>query len=52
MRPRMISDESPPAVTMPRKTLSDSRGSVVITRRVGIAGPAEGFSVIATPEYW
>ena len=35
MRPRITNADKPPAVTSPRKTLSDRRGSVVISRGVG-----------------
>jgi len=34
----MISEESPPAVTTPLKTLSENRGSVVISRGDGVIG--------------
>jgi hypothetical protein len=36
IRPKTTSDESPPLVTTPRKTLSERRGSVEILRGLGI----------------
>ncbi len=35
MRPKINSEDNPPAVTKPRKTLSEPLGSVVISRGVG-----------------
>jgi len=35
MRPRIKSEDKPPAVTKPRKTLSERLGSVVISRGAG-----------------
>jgi hypothetical protein len=32
IKPRMASDENPPPVTTARKTLSENRGTVVISR--------------------
>jgi len=52
MRPKMTSDERPPAVTMARKTLSDSRGSVVMVRGEGTGRRSRWISVVATDASW
>jgi hypothetical protein len=40
IKPRITNDENPPAVTTPRKTLSENRGTVVISRLGGRDGAA------------
>ena len=46
INPRIISEEKPPAVTIARKTLSEKRGTVVISRFGGRVGAA-----VLTPRY-
>jgi hypothetical protein len=43
MSPRIKSEDNPPAVTTPRKILSEIRGLVVISRGAGMA--ADWFSI-------
>lgn len=52
MSPRMTKEESPPAVTTPRKILSESRGSVVIVLGAGTGRLWPETSVVATCESW
>lgn len=45
IKPKMTSEAIPPAVTIARNTLSDRRGSVVISRGDGIVVVATGASL-------